>query len=234
MFYAFLKEGHHLYFDKEESFHCIKVLRHQAGDIILATDGKGAKYKAIILQADQNQCILEVTQVVEIEILKKPLVHIAISPTKNIDRLEWFLEKAVEIGVNQITLLTCKRSERKNVKEERFQKIAISAMKQSLRHWLPTLNTLTKCTEFFKIPFSNQNKYICHCQHHTLPLLKNIMQLNQDAIILIGPEGDFSNDEIEDAEKNGYVSVSLGNARLRTETAGIVAVHTFQMLNSFN
>ena len=159
-------------------------------------------------------------------------VHIAIAPTKNIERIEWFLEKATEIGINRVTPLLCRFSERKEIKAERLEKVMISAMKQSLKAYLPQLDELTRFNEFIQQPFDGQ-KYIAHCDNQHRDLLRNKVIPGQNYLILIGPEGDFSTEEIELALKHGFQPVSLGESRLRTETAGLVACHTVNLLNQF-
>jgi 16S rRNA (uracil1498-N3)-methyltransferase len=159
-------------------------------------------------------------------------VHIAIAPTKNIERMEWFLEKATEIGVTRVTPLLCRYSERKEIKHDRLEKVMVSAMKQSLKAYLPKLDELTKFNELINQPFSGQ-KFIAHCDDQHRDLLRNLVEPNRDYLILIGPEGDFSSEEIEMAMQAGFLPVSLGNSRLRTETAGVVACHTFNLLNQF-
>ena len=158
-------------------------------------------------------------------------LHIAIAPTKNIDRIEWFAEKCTEIGIDAITLLHCRYSERKEVKNERIEKIIISAAKQSLKATLPALSGITDFKKFITQPFDG-DKYIAHCyDQENKILLKNACKPGTNTLVLIGPEGDFSTEEVEAAIAGGFIPVSLGNSRLRTETAGVVACHTLQLIN---
>ena len=146
------------------------------------------------------------------------------------ERIEWFLEKATEIGINRVTPLLCRYSERKEIKNDRLEKVMVSAMKQSLKAYLPQLDELTKLNEFIRQPFEGQ-KFIAHCEEQHRELLKNAIKSGGNYLILIGPEGDFSTEEIELALNAGFLPVSLGDSRLRTETAGVVACHTFNLLN---
>ena len=211
----------------EESKHAIKVLRKKEGDMLNFTDGKGNLFIAEITIADNRK-----TSVRIIKSEQKPKqhnyhLHIAISPTKNMDRFEWFLEKATEIGIDEITPIICNRSERKVLKIERCNRIMRSSMKQSLKFHLPKLNEAIALKKFFKQDF-NGNKYIAHCEKTEKVALKDA-ELKENTLILIGPEGDFSLNEIEIALQNTFKAVSLGTSRLRTETAGIVAVHTLNL-----
>ena len=211
----------------EESKHAIKVLRKKEGDMLNFTDGKGNLFIAEITIADNRK-----TSVRIIKSEQKPKqhnyhLHIAISPTKKMDRFEWFLEKATEIGIDEITPIICNRSERKVLKTERCNRIMLSSMKQSLKFHLPKLNEAIALKKFFKQDF-NGNKYIAHCEKTEKVALKDA-ELKENTLILIGPEGDFSLNEIEIALQNTFKAVSLGTSRLRTETAGIVAVHTLNL-----
>jgi 16S rRNA (uracil1498-N3)-methyltransferase len=157
-------------------------------------------------------------------------VHVAIAPTKNMERIEWFLEKATEIGIDHINPLLCCFSERKEIKGERLEKVMVSAMKQSLKAYLPQLDPLTRFSDFISQPFEGQ-KFIAHCDEQHRDVLKQLILPNQQYLILIGPEGDFSPEEISLAIQAGFHPVSLGDSRLRTETAGLVACHTFNLMN---
>ena len=159
-------------------------------------------------------------------------LHIAIAPTKNMDRLEWFVEKATEIGISEITPLLCRYSERKVVKLERINKIIVSAMKQSKKSLLPQLNEMISFNDFIKKCEGHDNCFIAHCYNQNKQSLSQLYLKGNDATIVIGPEGDFSEEEVESALKNGFSPITLGESRLRTETAGIVACHTIQLLNS--
>jgi len=217
----------------EEYHHCMKVMRHRIGDELLITDGRGKLFNARIISDDKIESSVEILRVAKEEIEPITNIHIAIAPTKNNDRFEWFLEKATEIGVTEITPIFCARSERDKIKYERLNKILISAMKQSMRLWLPRLNDAIKFENFLKMgSVLSAEKFLCHCQSEKLPALKEIYRSEKNVLILIGPEGDFTLEEINLAERNGYASVSLINSRLRTETAGLIAAHTIQMMNS--
>ena len=211
----------------EESKHATKVLRKKEGDILNFTDGKGAFYKAEIIVADSRKCRLKVVSTEQKEKQHNYHLHIAIAPTKNMDRFEWFLEKATEIGIDEITPIICSHSERKVIKTERCNRILLSAMKQSLKFYLPKLNEAVSFNDFIKQDF-NGTKYIAHCEDGEKKDLR-IVNKTEKTIILIGPEGDFSPKEIELAEQNQFKAVSLGTSRLRTETAGIVAAHTINI-----
>lgn len=207
---------------EEESQHAIKVLRLQSGDEIVIIDGKGGYHEAKISFPHPKKCGFEVIKST-FEFGKRPYrLHVAIAPTKNIERFEWFVEKAVEIGVDEITPLICRFSERKILKTERIEKIIISAAKQSLKAYIPRLNQLTALDEFV-INCQTNRKFIAHCREDEKREFKNEITVSDDILILIGPEGDFSPEEINTALKNGYLPVSLGESRLRTETAGVVA-----------
>ncbi len=216
--------------DETESKHCIRVLRLAKGDEVTLVDGRGGLFTAEIEDPNPKRCLVKVTQEQLDFGLRKFKVHLAIAPTKNIERTEWFLEKATEIGVDRVTPLLCRYSERKEIKNERLEKVMVSAMKQSLKAFLPKLDELTKFSEFIRQPFSGQ-KFIAHCEEQQRELLKNAVKPGENYLILIGPEGDFSSEEIELALKSGFQPVSLGESRLRTETAGVVACHTFNLLN---
>ncbi len=215
-------------FNKIESKHIIKVLRKQEGDTVCITNGKGFLFESIIINSNEKKCQVAIKSFQKkIESLNYNL-HIAIAPTKNIQRLEWFLEKATEIGITEITPILCKRSERKIIKKERLEKVLISAMKQSLKYTLPKLNEMVSFSEFIKTNQS-KNNFIAHCIDNEKHSLKQALQLikpKENITILIGPEGDFTLTEITFALDNKFKAVSLGNSRLRTETAGIVAVQS--------
>ncbi len=212
----------------EESKHATKVLRKKEGDILNFTDGKGNLYKAEITIADTRKCRLTILSSEQKEKQHNYHVHIAIAPTKNMDRFEWFLEKATEIGIDEITPIICSRSERKIIKKERGSRILLSAMKQSLKYHLPKLNEAVSLTNFLERNFDGE-KYIAHCENGEKKDLKTINK-TENTIILIGPEGDFSPKEIELALENQFKAVNLATNRLRTETAGIIAVHTINII----
>ena len=216
--------------DETESKHCVRVLRLSKGDEITLVDGRGGFFTAEIADPNPKRCAVNVVKSELNFGLRKIEVHIAIAPTKNVERIEWFLEKATEIGIDRVTPLLCQHSERKEIKNERLEKVMVSAMKQSLKAYLPKLDELTKFNEFIKQPFEGQ-KFIAYCEEQHRDLLKNVMELSKNYLILIGPEGDFSPEEIELAIAFGFLPVSLGDSRLRTETAGVVACHTLNLLN---
>lgn len=216
-------------FDKEESKHIAKVLRKKEGDILFVTNGLGYLFKTEITLASDSKCTVEI-QKIEMANDSKYHLHLAVAPTKMNDRYEWFLEKATEIGVQEITPIICDHSERKIIKTERFDKIVLSAMKQSNQLFLPTLNEPISFKEFVKKSIDGQ-KFIAHCEESDKKTLKEVLKNHEDCIILIGPEGDFSLKEIELAIQNNYNPVSLGHTRLRTETAAVVACHTVALIN---
>ncbi|MFR9165348.1 MAG: 16S rRNA (uracil(1498)-N(3))-methyltransferase [Dysgonomonas sp.] len=215
---------------QEEAQHCIKVLRNKEGDEILITDGRGHFFDSIIVQANPKQCLIEIKEKKDASKEWNFYLQIALAPTKNTDRTEWFAEKATEIGIDHISLLKCRYSERKELKLSRIEKILVSAMKQSQKAVLPQLDEMQSFPDFIKQPFDGR-KYIAHCYDGEKPLLKEIYNKAENALILIGPEGDFSEEEVSLAIKNGFKPISLGNSRLRTETAALAACHTIHVLN---
>lgn len=215
---------------EEESGHCVRVMRLAEGDEIMITDGKGNFYRASITNAHPKHCQVEITSSWQPEKPWDAYIHIAVAPTKNMDRMEWFAEKATEIGIDEITCLNCRFSERKEVKTARLEKILVSAMKQSQKALLPQLNGMTDFKQFVRQPF-NGRKFIAHCEEGEKPLIKSIYHSGENVLILIGPEGDFSPEEIKSAEENGFEAISLGKSRLRTETAALTACHTIHVLN---
>lgn len=215
---------------EEESGHCVRVMRLAEGDEIMITDGKGNFYRASITNAHPKHCQVEITSSWQPEKPWDAYIHIAVAPTKNMDRMEWFAEKATEIGIDEITCLNCRFSERKEVKTARLEKILASAMKQSQKALLPQLNGMTDFKQFVRQPF-NGRKFIAHCEESEKPLIKSIYHPGENVLILIGPEGDFSPEEIKSAEENGFEAISLGKSRLRTETAALTACHTIHVLN---
>lgn len=216
-------------FDKEESKHIIKVLRKKDSDILFVTNGSGYLFETEITLASDSKCTVRV-----ISFEKKPApkfhLHLAVAPTKMNDRYEWFLEKATEIGISEITPIICDRSERKVVKNDRFDKIILTAMKQSNELYLPKLNEAITFKEFLKR--ENEGlQLIAHCEETNKKTLKSVLKPNESVTLLIGPEGDFTEKEIALALENKYAAVSLGNTRLRTETAAIVACHSVVFFN---
>jgi len=218
-------------FDKEESKHISKVLRKQVGDILNLTNGKGGFFKVELTFTSPKHCLATVISIKH----QAPLpyhLHLVVAPTKLNDRYEWFLEKATEIGVSEITPIICDHSERKVIKPERFEKKILSAMKQSLKAYLPILNPVKTLKEFLKEQENmNCQKLIAHCEDTKKQSLKNVLAPKQSIILLIGPEGDFSPNEIDLAQEHGFNPVSLGESRLRTETAAIVACHSVAFVN---
>lgn len=232
LFYAYQILENTAFLDAEESRHCTKTLRKSEGDVITIIDGRGGFYRAVIKKISKKSCELDLQEELFLGNKRDYYLHIAIAPTKNINRLEWFLEKTTEIGIDEITPILCQRSERKVVKNERLEKIILSAAKQSLKAKLPKLNTLTKFKDLVQ---ENKQafKAIAHCnslgENPLLPL-KIAVSKQKDILILIGPEGDFSLEEVVLAKENGFEEISLGTSRLRTETAGIVACHTVGLM----
>lgn len=215
---------------EEEAAHAIRVLRLEAGDEVTLTDGKGCFYRAEISAASNKRCLVNILETLPQEPLWQGHLHLAMAPTKNMDRTEWFAEKATEIGFDELTFLNCHFSERKVIKAERIRKILVSAIKQSLKARLPKLNEMTDFNRLVRQPFSGQ-KFIAHCYEGEKPLLKDIVHRGEDALILIGPEGDFSEEEVKLAVEQGFRPVSLGRSRLRTETAALVACHILNLCN---
>jgi 16S rRNA (uracil1498-N3)-methyltransferase len=214
---------------EEESKHAVKVLRMETGDEVCMIDGQGGLYYGIIDEPDPKRCMIRVIEKIEQFGRKNYSLHLAIAPTKSLDRFEWFLEKAVEIGVDQVTPLLCQRSERKTIKIERLEKIVLSAMKQSIKAYLPVINPMTKFSDFIKNS-GDGKKLIAHCIDAPKPSLKSKLANQNQFTILIGPEGDFSPEEIALAKNSGFEEVHLGKSRLRTETAAIVACHTVNLI----
>ncbi len=216
--------------NQEESKHALKVLRLSKGDPIQIVDGKGGFYEAEILDDNIKGCKLAILKSLKDFGKRDFKLHIGIAPTKNIDRFEWFLEKATEIGIDEITPVLCEHSERKVIKPERLNKILVSAMKQSVKAYLPVLNEISNYNELVANT-TFENKYIAHCYEGEKKHLKAEIKKGENVLILIGPEGDFSPQEIELAKVNGFKEISLGTSRLRTETAGIVACNIVNLAN---
>ena len=219
-------------FDKEESKHIIKVLRKKESDILFVTNGLGFLFKTEITLASDSKCTCNIISFDQQEKSNYHL-HLAVAPTKMNERYEWFLEKATEIGIHEITPIICDHSERKIIKRDRFDKILLSAMKQSNQYYLPQFNDPISFKDFVKKEMSGQ-KYIAHCEELEKKSFKSILKPNQDITLLIGPEGDFSVKEIQSALENKYIPVTLGGTRLRTETAAIVACHSVVFINENN
>lgn len=220
-------------FDKTESRHIVKVLRKKEGDQLFITNGNNELFTVKIILANDKRCLVEI---VKSKTKSKPWnyhLHIAIAPTKNNDRLEWFLEKATEIGIDEITPIICSNSERTVLKTERLEKIIQSAMKQSLKYVLPKLNTPIKFSDFITQEF-NAELFIAHCEEQEKISFAKTVKPNSNILIMIGPEGDFSPLEIEKALSLKFIPVALGKSRLRTETAGVVAVNTVALINELH
>jgi 16S rRNA (uracil1498-N3)-methyltransferase len=216
------------YLDAEESRHAVRVLRMIEGDKLTLTDGKGFFYFAKITKVDSKKCQFEILN--KKEILKKNFhIHIAIAPTKNADRIEWFVEKAIEIGIDEISFILCRNSERKVINMERVEKIAVSALKQSQQALLPKLNELVPFKKILEV--KSDQKFIGFVDSNNPLHLKALAQPNKKYLMLIGPEGDFSKEELELAIQNGFEKISLGINRLRTETAGLVAIQVLTLAN---
>lgn len=211
----------------EEATHAIRVLRMQQGDGMVLMDGNGFFHEAVITMITNKRCFYEITLSVEQKRQWQRRIHIAVAPTKMIERMEWFVEKAIEIGVDEITFLSCDYSERKKIRIDRIEKIAVAAMKQSRKAWLPVINEMTDFKHFVSQQ-TEVRKYICHCYNEYEKIsIREALFADKDMsplLILIGPEGDFSIREVEHAQSEGYKSATLGSSRLRTETAALYAV----------
>ncbi len=221
-------KGHTANLTAEESWHCYKVLRHKAGDEIFMIDGKGASYKGVLVTANEKQCTAQINEGPIYQQKRNYYLHLAIAPTKQLDRIEWMIEKAVEIGVDELSFIKCKNSERVNIKIDRIQKIVESAVKQSKQAFIPKVNELTELKTIVKN--TSEIKLIAHCEEEDKEHLKEIEFKNKSVFVMIGPEGDFNNEEIELAKNNGFKALSLGNTRLRTETAGLYVVQALALL----
>lgn len=218
------------FLNEEESKHCTRVLRLAAGDEVSLIDGKGGLYSATISEAHPKRVILHINKVVTEYGKRNHYLHIAIAPTKNMERLEWFLEKATEIGIDEISLIITQRSERKEAKTERLNKIITSAVKQSLKAYHPVLNEVVNFNKFIQQPFGGQ-KFIAHCADGAKLNLRDEIKPNGSYLILIGPEGDFSEKEIAEALQSDFKAITLGTSRLRTETAALEACFEINFLN---
>lgn len=222
--------------DAEESRHVVRVLRMREGDTINVTDGMGHLYQCRIVQADDRACVVEVVGNSSNQAIKQPSIHLAVAPTKNPARMEWLVEKAVEIGVGEITLLQCDHSERSFLKTDRLERLALSAMKQSLHLTLSPINPAVTLRDFITQAIKQSGnqaiKLIAHCEaDKPRTPIAAALQPGSDAVVLIGPEGDFSEEEIAMALDAGFQPVSLGPSRLRTETAALYAVTAFNLIN---
>ena len=215
---------------KEEAQHCTRVLRLQTGDEIGLTDGLGQMCRAEIVSADGKSCLVRIVERQHEYQKRNYRLHVAVAPTKNTARMEWFLEKAVEIGIDELTPIICQHSERSFIKTERLEKIAVSAMKQSLKAYKPVINEPTKLSDFLKLPAEGE-KFIAHCEGDERTSLKEACTADTPITVLIGPEGDFSKAEIEAAFTAGYKAITLGTSRLRTETAALASCFFVNFIN---
>lgn len=214
-----------------ESHHCVKVLRLREGDTLHVTDGQGMMCVGHIVVADSNACQVAIDKQLTDYGRRDWHLHVAVAPTKNADRIEWFVEKAVEIGIDAVTLLVCDHSERTTLKMERLEKIVVSAMKQSLKAYRPQLQAAVPLHQFLEEHRDNDTcKLICHCDGERKTLQQSY-RCGHDAVVLIGPEGDFSPEEISAALQSGFTPVTLGNSRLRTETAALYATVALNLMN---
>lgn len=218
----------------DEAIHAIRVLRLKIGDDIFLIDGKGNFYEAVVTLANSKHCLYEITQTLVQNKTWNGHIHLAIAPTKDISRIEWLVEKATEIGFDEISFLNCQFSERKNLRIDRIERIVISAMKQSRKAWKPIVNNMLSFEDFIQKEVIGQ-KFICHCYNEIekTDFFSNINNsgLFEDITVLIGPEGDFSINEVHQALQQQYKSTTLGNSRLRTETAGLAAVLMANLVN---
>ncbi len=218
----------------DEAIHAIRVLRLKIGDDIFLIDGKGTFYEAVVTLANSKHCLYKITQTLVQNKTWKGHIHLAIAPTKDISRIEWLVEKATEIGFDEISFLNCQFSERKDLRIDRIERIVISAMKQSRKAWKPIVNNILSFEDFMQKEVTGQ-KFICHCYNEIekTDFFSNINNsgLFEDITVLIGPEGDFSINEVHQALQQQYKSTTLGNSRLRTETAGLAAVLMANLAN---
>lgn len=216
---------------EEESHHIFRVLRLKAGDAIELTDGKGLMGTARITREDKKAVRVKIEHKNTVAKERPYTLHIGIAPTKNTDRFEWFVEKATEIGVDEITPLVTHNSERDRIRNDRMEKVIISAMKQSLKAYKPKLNKICTLGEFFKKNYTDYQLFIAYCGDEQVKLLREEYEKGRNTVILIGPEGDFTSEEVKQAMEKGFSPVSFGKTRLRTETAGLVACHSVYILN---
>ena len=216
--------------NKVDSNHLIRVMRIKAGESVIVTDGKGKLFECVVTDGNPKNCQVEIVSITPGNDIRNFTLEIAIAPTKNINRFEWFLEKSTEIGIYRISPILCVHSERKTIKTNRLNRVITAAMKQSLKSFHPKLDDLININDIIEKPFQGQ-KFIAYVDNKIENELFNMCKPNIDTLVLIGPEGDFSKEEIANAIDNGFIPVKLGLSRLRTETAGIVACHTVNMVN---
>ena len=221
----------------EEANHAIKVLRLKEGDELMLMDGKGSFYRAEVTLVSNHHCMYRIVERQPQQPQWEGRVHLAIAPTKMNDRIEWMAEKATEVGIDELSFLNCQFSERRNLKTERIKKIVVAAVKQSHKAWMPVVNELEPFRQFISRQ-SSGHRYIAHCYNEVprVNLFDELCRLDasEDALVLVGPEGDFSIDEVRYAVSQGFVSVDLGKSRLRTETAGLSAVMMMQLAKQIN
>ncbi|MEA5138137.1 16S rRNA (uracil(1498)-N(3))-methyltransferase [Arcicella rigui] len=217
--------------NEEESRHAIKVLRLNVGEKLFVVDGKGGFYTCEVRIAHEKKCEVKIIQEEQNYELSNIYIHLIIAPTKNLDRIEWMVEKCVEIGIQEISFIQTRYSERKEIKTARIEKIAVGAMKQSLKAFLPKINEMITWKEFLKKEIAESQKMIAHLEEGERRLIQEVADKNGKYAILIGPEGDFTPEEIQQALEKGFKAVTLGKSRLRTETAGLVACHTLNLIN---
>ncbi len=230
IFYTPDIDGIQCVMNEEESEHAVRVLRLKAGDKVTLVDGRGGRYEAVVSNPHPKRCEVTITEE-QHQYGKRPYhLHVGIAPTKNTDRFEWFVEKSVEIGIDEITPLFCDHSERKNINLQRVQRIAVAAMKQSKKAYLPRLNDMVPFEKWLSV-VQTSKCYLAYCGETEKKLLKSAYHQENEVTIAIGPEGDFSPKEAEQALKHGFECISLGESRLRTETAGIVACHSIYFMN---
>jgi|WetSurMetagenome_2_1015567.scaffolds.fasta_scaffold00024_72 16S rRNA (uracil1498-N3)-methyltransferase len=231
VYYAPGIEGEEYYLDRNESKHLIRVLRTKAGDPVRLIDGKGNLYDGVISEPDPSGSIITIKSVIHDFEKRNYRLHIAISPLKNPERFEWFVEKAVEIGIDEITPVICRNTEKPGIRSERIRNLIISAMKQSLKAKEPVLNETVSFNEFIEKSHSGK-LMIAHCRNEfPRKKISEVCNPGEDSIVMIGPEGDFSIDEVESAMSNNFTHIHLGTSRLRTETAGVSACHSIYFIN---
>ncbi|HEX3007051.1 MAG TPA: 16S rRNA (uracil(1498)-N(3))-methyltransferase [Bacteroidales bacterium] len=217
---------------EDESKHVLRVLRMKKGDPVFVIDGSGRLFEGIIFEPHPKHCILQLNKVTENFEQRNYRLHMAVSPLKSVDRFEWFIEKAIEIGVDEITPLNCSRTEKKNVNTDRLNRIVESAMKQSLKAYHPKMNEMQPYNKFVVSQQSDCQKGIAFCGEGEKEFIGRALEKGRETVILIGPEGDFTDDEVALAKANGFKGLSLGESRLRTETAGVVACHAISFINA--
>lgn len=230
LFYAPGIEQGNFTLPPDESHHCLHVLRHRQGDYIWVIDGVGGLYKVVITQPNPKECAFTIEEKIPLPPIPPVHIHLAVALTKNADRWEWFAEKATEIGVSAITPLLTTRTERRHLRTDRLQKILITAVKQSVKAAVPVLHPPTAFTAFINLPKPNTTGFIAYIDDNN-QLLHHVYKPATNVVMLIGPEGDFTPDEAQQAIAAGFTPVSLGKSRLRTETAAVTVCHTFNLLN---